>query len=128
MLAHTEVVDPVALGARIVEPTETCCCCGCDTDVNSVPECICGVFEENLVGGDDVRKVLVTLGLFTIVRLEREVQLIVPVIDFCIPNDECTAVSSENNPCELFERLCFPVDEFFPPEKGCLGENGNRCL
>ncbi len=122
------MVDPIALSAKIVDPTDSCCQCGCDTDVNSVPESICSVFDENLVSGEDSRKVLVTLGLFTIVRLEREVQLVVPVIDFCIPQDECT-VSTENNPCELFEKLCFPVDEFFPPEKGCLTDNSNsRCI
>lgn len=119
MLAHTEVVDPIALGAKIVEPADrNCCCCG-ETDVNSIPESICSVFEEDIIDGDNVRKVLVTLGLFTIVRLERDVQLLIPVIDFCIPNDECT-VSTESNPCELFDKLQFPVDEFFPPEKGCL--------
>ena len=130
-LAQTEVVDPIVLGAKIVDPAENncCCCCG-ETDVNSVPDCICKVFDENIVDGDNVRKVLVTLGLFTIVRLEREVQLIVPVVDFCIPQDECSTVSNESNPCELFERLHFPVDEFFPPEKGCLsgGDTQNtRC-
>ena len=125
------MVDPIVLGAKIVDPQENncCCCCG-ETDVNSVPDCICKVFEENIVDGDNVRKVLITLGLFTIVRLEREVQLIVPVVDFCIPSDECSTVSNESNPCELFDRLHFPVDEFFPPEKGCLGvdtQNNSRC-
>ena len=123
------MVDPVALGAKIVEPAESnqCCCCG-ETDVNSVPENICKIFEDDFTDSDNSRKVVVTLGLFTIVRLIRDVQLLIPVIDFCIPRDECT-VSTESNPCELFERLHFPVDEFFPPEKGCLSDNNNgrRC-
>ncbi len=127
MLAHTEVVDPIVLGAKIAEPESgNCCCCCGETDVNSVPECICSVFDENLVDGENTRKVLVTIGLFTIVRLVREVQLLIPVIDFCIPQDECT-VSTESNPCELFDKLHFPVDEFFPPEKGCFSDNGS-CL
>ena len=119
------MVDPIALGARIVEPLDrNCCCCCGETDVNSIPDSICKVFDEDLVDSDDVRKVLVTIGLFTIVRLEREVQLLIPVIDFCVPQDECT-VSTESNPCELFEKLHFPVDEFFPPEKGCFKDNNN---
>ena len=128
--AHIEVVDPIALSASIIEPTENNCCCCCEMDVNSVPDSICSVFDESVVDGDDVRKVAVTLGLFTIVRLVRKVQLIIPVIDFCVPNDECTVTSSESNPCELFDRLCFPIDEFFPPEKGCLsdGSSNGRCL
>ncbi len=127
--AHIEVVDPIALGARIVEPqNNNCCCCCGETDVNSVPDCICKIFDEDFVDSADSRKVLVTLGLFTIVRLVRKVQLIVPVVDFCIPNDECSTVSNESNPCELFDRLHFPVDEFFPPEKGCFTDSqGGRC-
>ncbi len=121
------MVDPIALGARIVEPADTncCCCCG-ETDVNSVPETICKIFEDDLVDSPDYKKVYVTLGLFTIVRLERDVQLLIPVIDFCIPQDECR-VSTESNPCELFDKLHFPVDEFFPPEKGCLNTDTSNC-
>lgn len=125
MWAHTEVVDPIALGARIIEPQDNncCCCCG-ETDVNSVPECICSIFEENIVDGENLRKVVITLGLFTIVRLVRDVQLLIPVIDFCIPDDECS-VTSDSNPCEIFDKVHFPVDEFFPPDKGCFPDTGN---
>lgn len=125
-LAHTEVVDPIALGAKIVEPQDNncCCCCG-ETDVNSVPECICSVFEENIVDGDNLRKVVITLGLFTIVRLVRDVQLLIPVVDFCIPDDDCSVTAGDSNPCELFDKLHFPIDEFFPPEKGCFNDTAN---
>lgn len=114
-LAHTEVVDPICLAAKVVEPGDKCCCCG-EMDVNSIPESICRVFDDVIVDNNNIRKVFVTIGLFTIVRLERDVQLLVPVIDFCIPKHECVS-STESNPCDLFEKLRFPVDEFFPPEK-----------
>lgn len=114
-LTHTEVVDPICLAAKITEPTETCCCCG-EIDVNSIPESICRVFDDVIVDNSNVRKVYVTLGLFTIVRLERDVQLLIPVIDYCIPQKECVT-STDSDPCDFFERLRFPVDEFFPPEK-----------
>ena len=116
MLTQTEVVDPICLAAKIVDPVENCCCCG-ETDVNSIPQCICGVFDDIFVDNENSRKVYVTIGLFTIVRLERDVQLLIPVIDFCIPQNDCVATTTESNPCDLFERLRFPVDEFFPPEK-----------
>lgn len=115
-LAQTEVVDPICLAAKVVEPTENCCCCCGETDVNSIPQCICGVFDDMFVDNENSRKVFVTLGLFTIVRLERDVQLLIPVIDFCIPQNDCVS-TTESNPCDLFERLRFPVDEFFPPER-----------
>lgn len=26
--------------------------------------------------------------------------------------------ATDDNPCDLFDRIDFPVDEFFPPERG----------
>ncbi len=59
------------------------------------------------------RMILVTLGLFSIVQLERSVQMMVPAYDYCVPDKEC--VSTSDDPCELFKRIKFPVNEFFPP-------------
>ena len=83
-----ETVEPVALTARIEE--EECCCdcgCGCDEEYsgNIFPEYICKCFDEELVTDDCVRKVLVTYGLFFIVRLERDIPLLIDAVDFCIP-------------------------------------------
>lgn len=87
------------------------------------PECIHRIFDDCIVISGDKKRVYVTLGLFSIIKLEREVQLLIPAIDFCIPNKECVT-ATENNPCELFDRLHFPVDEFFPPRKDCDCEDG----
>lgn len=126
--AQIEVVDPVVLSAKLTDCNTRCdCCCG-ETDVNSLPECVCRVFDDLIVDNGS-KRVYVTLGLFTITRIMRKVQLIVPVIDFCIPENECIA-STENNPCELFERLSFPIDEFFPPERNhfdCYNANNDCC-
>lgn len=32
--------------------------------------------------------------------------------------------ATDDNPCDLFERIDFPVDEFFPPERGEFLEKG----
>ena len=123
--AVVETVDPVVLSAKIVDCS--CAACDCfDIDLGNVPECICRVFDEALVKGGDGKRVYVTLGMFTIVRLERETQLLVPSYDFCVPDNECEG-AVESDPCELFENLNFPVDEFFPPtkcdfDKGCCCE------
>ena len=64
--------------------------------------------------------VYVTLGIFTIVQLIRNVQMLVPVYDYCMPSKECCPTS--DNPCDLFRKMCFPVEEFFPPKSeghGC---------
>ena len=52
-----------------------------------------------------------------IVQLERDVQMMIPVYDFCLPDKECTSSGSSatDDPCELFRRIKFPVNEFFPP-------------
>jgi len=111
--ATVEVVGPIALGAKLIEPNDNCCCCECDK--TSVPDFVCCCFNEDLAFDDDHKKVAVTLGLFSIVRLERTVQLLVPAYDFCIPEKECV-ISGEDNPCHLFSKIKFPTDEFFPPE------------
>lgn len=114
-MSQTEVVDPIVLATKVVEHQDNCCCCG-EIDVASVPEDICRIFDDILVDSSDGRRLFITIGLFTIVRLVREAELIVPVVDFCIPCSECVD-TTDNSPCDFFDRLRFPVDEFFPPEK-----------
>ena len=65
------------------------------------------------------RAVLVTLGLFSIVQMERDAQLLIPAYDYCIPDRECNCNTS--NPCDTFKSIDFPVEEFFPAEResGC---------
>lgn len=56
----------------------------------------------------------VTIGLFTIIKLFRLVNLIVPSSGFCKPK-VCEEVSED--PCEYFNNLEFPFDIFDPPQK-----------
>ncbi len=113
--AIVEVVDPIALAAKVVDKAHCncgCCCC----DVSTVPDYICRCFNDELCVSNTDKRVFVSLGLFTIIKIERNVQLLIPAIDFCIPEKECLA-ATEENPCELFNSLRFPIDEFFPPQK-----------
>lgn len=57
----------------------------------------------------------VTLGLFTIVKLFRIVDLAVQSTGFTIP-DECAEVMPLD-PCSYFDNLDFPMDIFAPPQK-----------
>lgn len=115
--AIVEVVDPIALAAKLVTKDD-CCCCDCNDHFLAIPENICACFDDELYIGNDGKQVLATLGLFTIVKIERNVQLLINAVDFCIPEKECPS-ATETNPCELFNTICFPFDEFFPPQKGC---------
>lgn len=120
--AIVEVVDPIALAAKLIND-DCCCCCDCSDRCLPIPENICACFDDELYIGDEGKLVLVTLGLFTIVKIERNVQLLINAIDFCIPDKECPA-ATEGNPCELFDTIRFPLDEFFPPQR--TAENGGR--
>ena len=106
--AVVQVVSPIVLHSRFAESCE-CDCCVPDI---SFPEPIANLFEGNF-SACGARKVLVTLGLFTIVQLERRVQMLIPAYDFCVPGKEC--VTTTDDPCEVFKHIKFPTNEFFPP-------------
>ena len=59
--------------------------------------------------------------MFSIVQLQRPVPLLIPVYDYCIPDKECS--TNTDSPCELFNRIEFPTDEFFP--KGLESDDDN---
>ena len=112
MYAVVEAVDPICLNVKLAD---TCDCRGHSScDLIDVPEHISCLFDDEIVTGGDEKRIFATLGQFSIIRLERDTQLVVPVVDFCLPDKECVG-STDDNPCELFRRIKFPVDEFFPP-------------
>lgn len=103
-------VDPVVLHMRISD-----CDSADDMAPSTIPEMISARFNDALDFSITGRRWYVTLGQFSIIRLERDTQLIVPAYDYCVPDKECVG-SSEDDPCTLFGRINFPVDEFFPPD------------
>lgn len=117
--AKVQTVDPIVLDARIARPQDICDCFKC-----KVPKCVCrrfiGTFVDDSLLPND-RVVVVTLGIFTIVQLERDVQMLIPAYDFCMPKRECSY--EQEGPCDAFRRIRFPVDEFFPPKEGCLQDS-----
>lgn len=123
--AVVEVVDPIALGAKVVEVKDKRCCCDDDFDVASIPVSVSRIFDGNFAMDGDEQRVFVSIGIFSIVKLERRVQLMIPSYDFCIPTKECVG-ATDDNPCDLFDRIEFPLDEFFPPEKCEFLENGQE--
>ena len=111
--AVVEVLDPMVLGSKI---RESCSCK--DASVPQVPEGICQLFQESLCTGQENRQLLVTLGQFSILRLERDAQLVVPVLDYSIPAKECCdSPGCAEDPCEMFSRIPFPAAQFTP--RGC---------
>ncbi len=111
-VAVAEAVDPIILGMKIVDVNENV---NPDLDIGEIPQAIGDVFESPLSLNGQSRRLYVTLGQFTIVRLERDTQLLMPVYDYCMPEKECMGGGDEA-PCDLFRKIQFPVDEFFPPD------------
>lgn len=117
--AVVEVLDPMVLCSRV---KEVCDCGSCECPCQ-IPGPIRAQFDEELVLSGDRRRLFVTLGQFSIVRLERDAQLVVPVLDYAIPCKECcdTPGSGGEDPCEMFSRIPFPTGQFTP--KGCDDKN-----
>lgn len=111
--AIVEVVDPMILGSRV---QEVCSCNCCPPSPPVIPDAILGCFEEQLVLDGESKRLLVTIGQFSIARLERSTQLLIPTFDYCIPSKTCKNVGSSNteSPCEVFGQIEFPMDAFFP--------------
>jgi len=114
--AKVQVVDPICLDSRLVTPCSPC-------PVIKIPDCILNHFKTACLGRSDCedeaskKELLITLGLFSIVQLQRRVQMLVPVYDFCIPDKDCSqTVSNESSPCEFFSQIKFPTEQFFPPK------------
>ena len=112
--AVVEVLDPMVLSSKVRDVCE----CNCETAAVQIPPCIREMFDEDLVISGDRRRMFVTLGQFSIIRLERDAQLVVPVLDYSIPTKECCeSPDCAEDPCELFSRIPFPTARFTP--KGC---------
>ena len=113
--AVVEVLDPMVLSSKVREVCEDKCR---EEASLQIPAAIQELFDDDLVLAGERRRLFVTLGQFSIVRLERDAQLIVPVLDYAIPTKECCdAPGCTEDPCEMFSRIPFPATQFTP--NGC---------
>lgn len=108
-IAVVEAVDPIVLDAKLVD----CCDCHpcCEAEMGEVPESVGNYFEGQLSGGGGDRRITVTLGQFSIVRLERDSRLLVPVYDYCMPGKSARA-APERIPAACSETSHFPWESF----------------
>ena len=125
--AVVEIVDPMVLASGVVD---TCnCCCGCP-DLPDLPDCVLQWFDDELVLSGESRRLLVTIGQFSIVRLERDTQLLIPAFDYCIPTKSCSeggVVGGAESPCDIFGRIEFPVEAFYPGRNEPCIQPGDSC-
>ena len=105
------------LGSKVQEDAG-----GTEPPAVQIPPAIRNMFDEDLVI-TAAKRLLVTLGQFSIVRLERDVQIIVPLVEYAIPTKECTdGGCCPEDPCELFSKIPFPAQQFTP--RGCDSDCG----
>lgn len=103
-----QTVDPIPLSARICKAEY------CKDSICCIPKCICDTIGGGIAECAE-NNVYITIGLFTVVQLIRNVQMLVPVYDFCIPEKQCTDSCTPDQPCDVFRRIKFPTEDFFPP-------------
>ena len=123
LVSMVEVLDPMVLSSKVKEVCE----CSCkDSTVIQIPEPIVQLFDDELVLSGENRRLFVTLGQFSIIRLERDAQLVVPVLDYSIPTKECCDTPGcAEDPCEMFSRIPFPSAQFAP--KSCDRQEPEGC-
>lgn len=110
-IAVLETVDPIILNVKVVEPRIfPCCCCCC---VDDIPDFVYNHINGKLCDRDN-KALVVSLGFFSVVKIERPAQLVVSATEYNIPDKECIT-AQEDDPCTLFKSMAFPVSEFSPP-------------
>ena len=101
-----ETVSPIALSVKVADPNAGYCCCCC-TDI---PEAIADTITGELIDSEG-NNLYVSLGIFSVVRIERPAQYLISATDYCVPDKDCVA-SECDDPCSIFRNMAFPTGEF----------------
>ncbi len=109
----------MGLQAELKYPNNCGCDCGCDC--GSRCGCDSTAFDAPIA-------VNVTIGLFTIIKLFRTVNMLVRSLGNCVPK-KCVSPSSAVDPCEFFDNLKFPMEIFAPTATPttCYDLEGHGC-
>lgn len=106
--AVCQVSEPIGLSAKIYDrPPQGADIC------SRIPESIGSLYGSEFDYSCH-HSLYATVGLFTIVQLVRDLPILIPSYDFSIPDKECPPTS--DSPREMFRRIEFPTDDFFPPK------------
>jgi len=109
-VAIAETVEPIVLGTKV---TDCSCSCGCTcNDYVDIPECVRELFGDDICLNNNGPTVLVSFGIFSVIRIVRPAQLLVQATDYSVPDKECSPASNNDNPCALFRTMAFPVSQF----------------
>lgn len=109
-----EVIDPIILNTKIAQQCDCCCCCSSE----EIPDGLCEMFGGNFDNGESGKNLYVSLGFFSVIRIERPGQYIVSATEFSVPDKECV-MTQPDDPCKAFAKMAFPTNEFYPPSICC---------
>lgn len=123
-----EVADPIVLNTKIMD---LCDCRGYSRlSAEDLPDPVCSCFGGRLCPDTPDKLLTVSLGFFSVVRIERPAQYLVHGTEYTVPEKECVSPSTDD-PCKMFKHMAFPVNEFYPPSLGDMrgsdSDNGNGC-
>lgn len=129
-IAYVETVEPVILGSKV----ECTCNCGCTCNTGDSIEFPAGITDRldgELVQSVEGTHLYVSLGIFSVIRMQRPAQLLVQASDYSVPDKECMPATNDDDPCALFRTIAFPIGQFRgndcrreppdlrPPRGGC---------
>ncbi len=125
-----EVAQPIVLASKLADKTYCSCGCGCGFD--QIPENLCQCCGCTPIPDDMCSKCLyVTLGIFSLIKIERPVSLLIPSAEYCVPNRESNVLSdTTSDPCTIFKNMAFPTCDFYPASPGALSSGiagGEQC-
>lgn len=109
-VAVVETVEPVVLGTRISECNCPCPCGG--IEYNDIPEAVMNIFGDELVVSSTGPRLLLSFGIFSVIRMERPTQILVNATDYSVPDKECSCGAQNDDPCSLFKTIAFPISQF----------------
>lgn len=133
-VAVVETVDPIVLGTKVLDCS---CCNSCNECCCEIPTAVSGSIDGEIIinSSNNVPRLYISFGIFSVIRIEREAQMLIQATDYSVPDKECNIASNEDDPCALFSTMPFPIGQFktsntqppAPPQRnsGC-GCNNNR--
>lgn len=123
--AVVEVASPVALRLNVLTSEGSKNFGNCVCPCNQIPDSVANYFQGNFREPSCDNKVcFLSLGMFSLVRIERPAQLVIPACDCCIPSGSGEYDLPHMDPCSLFRSMEFPVEEFCPEMRNLSVQKG----
>lgn len=126
-IAAVEAVEPIALGMTIAEAGDCRCACYCCCNAEDIPQ---EILEQSGIGqiadNDEGNRLYVSLGVFTVFRIERPAQYLITASDYSVPDKECNC-GEPSSPCNLFRNMAFPTGEFSGTSGSAVTQSDCRC-